>query len=152
MLVLGAGAGRLAYDIHDNFDCAMTVAMDFNPMLMLVAQTVTRGDTLELYEFPIAPQGFDDGAVKRTLSAPKALDDGFQLVLGDALRAPFRAGAFDTIVTPWLIDIIDDDLGTLQPGLAADLLVLDANPLDDIRAMRQIDSVWIAGKQLSYVP
>ena len=47
---------------------------------------------------------------------------------------------------------LDDDLGTLQPGLAADLLVLDANPLDDIRAMRQIDSVWIAGQQLSYAP
>jgi imidazolonepropionase-like amidohydrolase len=47
---------------------------------------------------------------------------------------------------------LDDDLGTLRPGLAADLLVLDANPLDDIRATRQIDSVWIAGKQLSYVP
>ena len=47
---------------------------------------------------------------------------------------------------------LDDDLGTLQPGLVADLLVLDANPLEDIRAMRQIDSVWIAGRQLSYVP
>lgn len=47
---------------------------------------------------------------------------------------------------------LDDELGTLQPGRAADLLVLDANPLEDIRAMRQIDSVWIAGQQLSYVP
>lgn len=47
---------------------------------------------------------------------------------------------------------LDDDLGTLQPGRAADLLVLDANPLEDIRATRQIDSVWIAGQPLSYVP
>jgi imidazolonepropionase-like amidohydrolase len=38
--------------------------------------------------------------------------------------------------------------GTLQPGASADLLVLDANPLDDIRHTRQIRSVWIAGRQV----
>jgi imidazolonepropionase-like amidohydrolase len=38
--------------------------------------------------------------------------------------------------------------GSIQPGAAADLLVLDANPLDDIRNTRQIRSVWIAGRQL----
>ena len=39
-------------------------------------------------------------------------------------------------------------IGTLQPGAAADLLVLDANPLDDIRNTRKIRSVWIAGRPL----
>jgi imidazolonepropionase-like amidohydrolase len=43
-------------------------------------------------------------------------------------------------------------LGTLEPGRWADLLVLNANPLDDIRATRQIDSVWIAGRQLVDLP
>jgi imidazolonepropionase-like amidohydrolase len=38
--------------------------------------------------------------------------------------------------------------GTIQPGAAADLLVLEANPLDDIRHTRQIRSVWIAGRQV----
>src|SRR5210317_2025398 len=42
VLVLGAGAGRLAYDIHATFDCAATIAMDFNPLLMLVAQAMAR--------------------------------------------------------------------------------------------------------------
>ena len=41
-----------------------------------------------------------------------------------------------------------DDLGTLEPDKWADLVVLDANPLDDIRNTRQIDSVWIAGQRL----
>lgn len=40
------------------------------------------------------------------------------------------------------------EIGTLQPGAAADLLVLDANPLDDIRNTRRIRSVWIAGQRL----
>jgi imidazolonepropionase-like amidohydrolase len=39
-------------------------------------------------------------------------------------------------------------IGTLQPGAAADLLVLAANPLDDIRNTRQIKSIWIAGRPL----
>jgi imidazolonepropionase-like amidohydrolase len=43
---------------------------------------------------------------------------------------------------------LDGQLGTLQPGKWADLLVLSANPLTDIRNTRQIDSVWIAGRRV----
>jgi len=113
VLVLGAGAGRLAYDLHMQFDCTCTIALDFNPLLMLVAHSVTRGGSLKMHEFPIAPRSLEDDAVLRTLSAPKPVSDGFHLVLGDALRPPFEAGSFDTIVTPWLIDIITDDLSVL---------------------------------------
>ena len=42
-----------------------------------------------------------------------------------------------------------DQVGTIAPGKAADFLVLNANPLDDIRNTRQIDSVWIAGRRLT---
>ncbi len=113
VLVLGAGAGRLAYDIHMQLDCNCTVALDFNPMLMLVANSVTRGVNLKLHEFPIAPKSLEDDAVLRTLSVPDPVRDGFHLVLGDALRAPFAAESFDTVVTPWLIDIITEDLPVL---------------------------------------
>lgn len=41
-----------------------------------------------------------------------------------------------------------DHVGTIAPGKAADLLVLDANPLQDIRNTRQIHSVWIAGRRM----
>jgi hypothetical protein len=44
------------------------------------------------------------------LSAPEVAGDGFHLVLGDALRTPFAAGSFDTVVTPWLIDVVSEDL------------------------------------------
>ena len=42
-----------------------------------------------------------------------------------------------------------DRIGTLAPGNVADLLVLDANPLQDIRNTKQINSVWIAGRRLA---
>jgi len=114
VLVLGAGAGRLAYDIHSELNCSLTVAMDFNPLLMLVAKAVTSGGELRLYEFPIAPLSLEDDAVTRKLSAPVAVDENFHLVLGDALRPPFPDGTFDTVVTPWLIDIISEDLPVLS--------------------------------------
>ncbi len=110
VLVLGAGAGRLAYDIHTSLDCNTTVAMDFNPLLLLVAKTVTSGKQLNLYEFPIAPLALEDDAVLRKLAAPEPVNDNFHLVLGDALRPPFPEKSFDTIVTPWLIDVITEDL------------------------------------------
>ena len=113
VLVLGAGAGRLAYDIHRTMACAATVAMDFNPLLMMVARAVTQGEKLSLYEFPIAPRALEDDAVLRKLAAPEVVGDGFHLVLGDALRPPFPEMSFDTVVTPWLIDIITEDLPVL---------------------------------------
>lgn len=113
VLVLGSGAGRLAYDIHTSFNCDVTVAVDFNPLLMLVAKAVTSGEQLNLYEFPIAPLSLEDDAVLRQLNAPEPADEYFHLVFGDALRAPFAAGSFDTVVTPWLIDVITEDLTVL---------------------------------------
>lgn len=109
-LVLGAGASRLAYDMHMELDAERTIALDFNPLLLLIAQTVSAGDRLEVYEFPLAPATLEDIAVARTLAAPAPVRDGFHFVLADVLRPPFRSGAFDTVVTPWLIDIVAEDL------------------------------------------
>ncbi|HEX6163254.1 MAG TPA: amidohydrolase family protein [Vicinamibacterales bacterium] len=39
------------------------------------------------------------------------------------------------------------ELGTLAAGAAADLLILNANPLENIRNTRNIESVWINGKK-----
>ena len=40
------------------------------------------------------------------------------------------------------------DFGTLQPGQRADILVLDANPLDDIHNTEKIAAIWQAGKPI----
>jgi imidazolonepropionase-like amidohydrolase len=40
---------------------------------------------------------------------------------------------------------ISEQVGTLEKGKWADFLVLTANPLDDIRNTRKIESVWIGG-------
>ena len=39
-----------------------------------------------------------------------------------------------------------DSRGTLEPGKRADLLILNANPADDIRNMRKVDRVMRQGQ------
>jgi hypothetical protein len=107
-LVQGAGAGRLAYDLHEGGDAPLTIATDFNPLLLFAARELYAGRAVELYEFPIAPRGVLDGAVARTLTSPGPARAGLELVAGDALQPPFADGAFDTVVTPWFVDIIGE--------------------------------------------
>jgi imidazolonepropionase-like amidohydrolase len=47
---------------------------------------------------------------------------------------------------------LEKELGTIAPGKWADLVVLTANPLTDIRNTQKIDSVWIAGRRLNRAP
>ena len=43
-----------------------------------------------------------------------------------------------------------DSLGTVESGKIANLVLLDANPLEDIRNTRKIRAVVLNGKYLSY--
>ena len=47
---------------------------------------------------------------------------------------------------------LETKVGTIQPGKMADLVVLNADPLADIRNTRRLDSVWIAGRKLPNLP
>ena len=44
---------------------------------------------------------------------------------------------------------MDDRLGTIEQGKLADLVLLDANPLDDIRNTQKIEAVVVNGRYLS---
>ncbi|MGB3627327.1 MAG: amidohydrolase family protein, partial [Henriciella sp.] len=43
----------------------------------------------------------------------------------------------------------DESLGSLEPGKHADLIILDANPLEDVTALRRIDRVFKNGRMYS---
>jgi hypothetical protein len=112
LLTLGAGACRLPYDLHRRLAPELSVSLDHNPLLLLLAQRVIAGESVELYEFPVAPLDIEHGALLRRCTAPAPLGDGFACLLADALNAPFSAGSFDAVLTPWLIDVIPESLGT----------------------------------------
>ena len=107
VLVLGAGAGRLAYDLHQRTTASVTVALDLNPLLACIGSRVSAGEPVELVEFPLAPCTPEGSAVLRVLRAPGPSRPGLEFVLADALRAPFVSDAFDVVVTPWLLDVVE---------------------------------------------
>lgn len=43
---------------------------------------------------------------------------------------------------------LDDKLGTLQPGKDADLIVVDGNPVEDLKALERVEMTFVAGKRL----
>jgi uncharacterized protein YbaR (Trm112 family) len=113
VLALGAGACRLPYDLHRKRKPRLTIAADINPLMMIIARRVLKGRSVKLHEFPLAPKDLESHAVLRKCVAPEAPLAGLELVFADALRPPFADGAFDMVVTPWLVDIIPADLKQL---------------------------------------
>jgi SAM-dependent methyltransferase len=114
MLILGCGAGRLAYDLHEQLGAEETWALDSNPLLCFIGSRVSHGERLELTEFPLAPVSLDDAARPRVLRAPASAEH-LHFVCADGLCPPFAAGSFDLVVTPWLIDVVDAPVSsTLQ--------------------------------------
>jgi uncharacterized protein YbaR (Trm112 family) len=110
VLVLGTGPSRLAYDLHTRFAPDLTVALDMNPLLLLAARQVMFGEALALWEFPPDPRSLAAACVEHRLRAPAGPPQRFHLLLADAFSPPFADGSFDTVVTPWFIDIVPVDI------------------------------------------
>ena len=119
VLVLGAGACRLAYDLHQALMPRLTVALDFNPFFLLAAARILAGPALELYEFPIAPRSIEDHCQLRRHAAPARPAPGLSLLLADATAPPFRAGQFDLVLTPWLVDVVGEPLSRIAERVNA---------------------------------
>ena len=69
--------------------------------------------------------------------------------LADMVRAGLSPAAAIVAATSTSARFVGaDDLGTIAPGMGAVLLVLDANPLDDIENTRRIRAFQIRGEAL----
>src|SRR5690606_23055437 len=101
-------------DLHDE-----VIALDINPLPFLVTQQLRRGKTLELWELPGQPRKSTWAAVQRTIHPPGPSPANLQLIFADALQPPFAAASFDTIVTPWFIDQVPQNISTFLPTLTA---------------------------------
>jgi imidazolonepropionase-like amidohydrolase len=99
----------------------------------------------------------------------KLEDAGVMVVMGTDTGPPYRfQGAFEHFELEYMVKAgftpmqalvsatgraarllkAADQFGTLEPGKWADLVVLNANPLDSITNTQKIDSVWIAGNRV----
>lgn len=63
-----------------------------------------------------------------------------------------KQDAYDALrcatIVPARISKLDHKLGTIEPGKAADLIVMHGNPLDDLNALEHITMTFIAGKKM----
>lgn len=113
--VLGAGACRLAVDVHRTLSPRETVALDENPLPLLVAARLVRGETVTLPECPVAPHSADRVWIRRELRCPWPVPQGFFLLFADALRPPFAPGSLDAVLTPWFVDVVRADFREIPP-------------------------------------
>lgn len=108
-LVLGAGAGRLTYDLHESVDTTHTLAVDLDPLLSIAASRILGGESLSLVEFPFAPDGqaWIDRDLRRLDGSVRP---GLDWIVADALDPPLHDGTWDTVLTAWFIDVCDRDV------------------------------------------
>jgi len=115
MIVLGAGACRLAYDLHRRDPTADTLVLDIDPFLFAVAHKVVRGGTVSVREANWEIDEMRHVVREWKLEARNGAigEDRFHFMLADGLEPPLLPGTFDTVLTPWFIDLVPDDLPDL---------------------------------------
>jgi hypothetical protein len=104
LAVFGAGAGRLAVDVHRTLAPTETWALDLNPLPLLVAEKLIRGESVDMPEFPVAPHGEDEVVISRQLRCPYEVGESFSFAFADAFQPPFAPASLDTVLTAWFVD------------------------------------------------
>lgn len=104
---------------------------------------IARQNALALHKAGIrVGMGTDSGA---TISRIQGFAEHRELeLLTQAGLSPMQALQAATSGNAAILGI-DKERGTLAAGKQADILVLDANPLDDIRNTRKIHALWLRG-------
>lgn len=118
-LVMGAGACRLAYDIHHRHPDAEIMVMDLDPVLFAAAHAVTHGETLTVSEANLEMGNMNHAVKEWSLTAPQGpVDEArFHFLIADAVDPPLDDGVFDTVLTPWFIDQGPEDVRDLISSL-----------------------------------
>ncbi|MFK8027836.1 MAG: hypothetical protein AB8C40_07235 [Gammaproteobacteria bacterium] len=114
-LTLGAGASRFSYDFHAQYNAQHSVLLDINPVLLGSAAKIINNETITLNEFPIAPLTIEDFAIEQQCQINSQYKHDFSFLLSDALDVPMIDKTFDTVLTPWVIDIIPIDFKSFIP-------------------------------------
>ncbi len=113
MVVLGAGAGRMPYELHLRFNSRLSLLLDINPIPALVGHRVIGGQTIELVEFPSTPVEPTDAATTWALRRRGPPVSGLYFAFDDARAPALPDAAFDTLLTCWYIDQVDQPFADL---------------------------------------
>jgi hypothetical protein len=144
LAVYGAGAARLAAEVHRALAAGHTFALDLNPLPLLVAAALLRGERLSAPELPVAPHADARVAVVQELRA-EAAAPGFVPLLADALRPPLPPAGLDAVLTPWFVDAVQAELretvAALGRALAPGGVWINIGPLRFNNAVSRVYTV-----------
>jgi SAM-dependent methyltransferase len=85
--------------------------VDLDPLLFTVAHEVVRGGKVPLREGYAEVNELDNVSKPWSLTAHDGgiSDERFHFLIADALEPPFAPAVFDTVITPWFVDVIPAD-------------------------------------------
>jgi hypothetical protein len=113
VLALGAGAGRLSWELHQHWNAHLTLATDINPLLLAAGhKLIVQQQGFEFYELNSFPQIGRDLSRAYTLSPPSDPANkraSWFAMAADVWRMPLKPGGFDVILTAWFIDVHGGD-------------------------------------------
>ena len=117
ILFLGAGAGRLSWDLHKTLKPQFTIASDINPFLLTSAQSLIKdraGISLpELYTYPQIGFPFSKSWHMQPPEDSQHLHKSWFALGADVWNMPLKQASVDTIVTSWLLDVTGGDVKDL---------------------------------------
>lgn len=107
LLVVGAGAGRMTYDCARYHSETQVYALDLDPALLQIFEAVLEGP-VPWTDFPLVPVNQNSVAVKLALSIPQRMQNTPQLIWGDARQIPFINESLDSVLLPWILDVVGE--------------------------------------------
>ncbi len=117
MLFLGAGAGRLSWDLHRELKPEFTIAADINPFLLSCAHSLIKAResiTLpELYTYPQIGFPYAKSWLMEPPQDPDGLHRNWYALGADVWNMPLQEASMDTVVTSWLLDVTGGDVKDL---------------------------------------
>lgn len=117
LLFLGAGAGRISWDLHQHFDPQWTIAADINPFLLSCAQALIKQRTSvalpELYTYPQIGFPYSKTWLMEPPQDARLQHQNWYALGADVWNMPLKRHSTDTIVTSWLLDVTGGDVKDL---------------------------------------
>lgn len=115
VLVIGAGSGRLSWDVHCALKPASTIALDTNPVMLAVAdRLIKQQKSVKFGEIKIWPQMEPRSSVAfwdvPPAHDPESLRHQWHALAADGWNIPLQEKSCDLIITPWYIDVNGGDV------------------------------------------
>jgi hypothetical protein len=113
VLALGAGAGRLSWELHQHWNAEMTIACDINPLLLATGhKLIVKQEGFDFYELNSFPQIGKARSARYRLPPPAAQTDragSWHALAADVWRMPIKPNSMDLLLTAWFIDVHGGD-------------------------------------------